>query len=187
MVKPARIQSKPQIEHPPRYRPNPHARTHTPSALYYYPLWQDNDSPSAVPSFVSTQAKYTYHSIRRLLLYQREKPTHVHKAYKNPQKQNAAMNIRNANCSTIALSESTMSESLNVTNASLRVCVCVCAVRVCCINHFICESKEKNASIPWEHQARDQRQNVDAERARPTICFHPKQSTIHISTLRIKR
>ena len=44
---------------------------------------------------------------------------YVHRAYKNPPKQNAAMPMRTTNCTIMARSESTMTLFLNVTKASL--------------------------------------------------------------------
>lgn len=49
----------------------------------------------------------------------KEWPTDVHSAYKNPQKQNAAMNIKIMNCINMARSERTIRLSFKVTNASL--------------------------------------------------------------------
>jgi hypothetical protein len=46
---------------------------------------------------------------------------YIQRAYKNPQKQNAAINIKNKNCIIIARRESTMRLSLNVTKAKLMV------------------------------------------------------------------
>jgi len=46
--------------------------------------------------------------------------THVQSAYKKPQKQNAAITIKNINWIIIARKESTSRLSLNVTNAKLK-------------------------------------------------------------------
>lgn len=69
-----------------------------------------------------------------------ERVAHVHRAYKNPPKQNAASSVSTTNCAIIALSAKTIRLFFNVTKASLSLMLSVCQVAA------------KNEDVPWKHQ-----------------------------------
>lgn len=97
------------------------------------------------------------------LRYRGRRVTHDQSAYKKPQKQNAAMTIRNMNWMIIARKERTRRLSLNVTKASLR-----------------CEEDQTPSvgefvDIPREHEAGDQREHIDPQNRGPSFCMGVNQ------------
>lgn len=84
--------------------------------------------------------------------------THVHSAYRNPPKQNAAISIKATNCTIMARNASTIKLFLSVTKARLGPSVSCVAV-----NGY-------NDVVPRKHEDSYQSEKVDARRASPVSC-----------------
>lgn len=120
-------------------RPNQRSSIHQAIVLWMYQKYHRFENKVVLPRAISALppslgqnhiAAKTYPAWLRLKLRgsehyineqygPRKGKTYVHKAYKNPQKQNAAINIRTRNCIIIARRERTMRLFFRVTNASL--------------------------------------------------------------------